>query len=80
MSKRFPSGRPFTGQVDEDMAMWIEDKNGNRKKALDKPVGGRPITMYSKQQVEEIEKKGVNPMERFQNYLKFLKDRPTRGY
>lgn len=59
MTKKFPAGRPLTVQADEDMAMWFEDETGNRKKALDKPVEGRPVIIYTKDQVEEIEKKGV---------------------
>lgn len=80
MSKRFPAGRPNTMQVDEDMAMWFDDGKGNRKKALDKPVGGRPTILYSKEDVEKIEKKGVSPFERFKNYVEFVTKKPTRGY
>ena len=81
MTKKFPAGRPNTDQVDEDMAMWIEeDTKGNRKKALKKPVGGRPVDLYTKAQVEKIEQKGVSPFERLNRYMEWVTNRPTRGY
>ena len=61
--------------------MWIEeDPKGKRKMALKKPVGGRPIDLYTKQQVEEIEKKGVDPLEKVKRYVEWLIERPQRGY
>ena len=80
MTKRFPAGRPVTVQLDEDMAMWFEDKQGNKQKALKKPVGGRPATLYTKKDVEEIEKKGVSPFEQLGAKLEYWLKRPTRGY
>lgn len=81
MTKKFPAGRPYTGQADEDMAMWFdEDKQGNRKKALKKPVGGRPVDLFTKEDVEAIEKKGVDPLERFKRKMEWLAKRPQRGY
>lgn len=79
--KKYPAGKPFTGQVDEDMAMWFEDKKtGQAKQALKKPVGGRPNTLYTKKDIETIEKKGVDPLEKFKAGVEFLIKRPTRGY
>lgn len=80
MTKRFPAGRPCTVQADEDMAMWFEDKQGNVKKALTKPVGGRPSEILTKEQVAAIEKRGVNPFDRVKAYLEYFSKRPTRGY
>lgn len=81
MTKKFPAGRPNTDQVDEDMAMWFEDtKTGKRKQALKKPVGGRPVTLYTKDQVEAIEKKGVNPVAELKIFMEWLVNRPRRGY
>uniref|UniRef100_A0A7S2VGE8 Uncharacterized protein n=1 Tax=Entomoneis paludosa TaxID=265537 RepID=A0A7S2VGE8_9STRA len=78
-NKKYPAGRPNTVQADEDMAMWFEDEKGNAKKALSKPVGGRPVTTYTKQQVEEIEKKGVDPFEKVKAFGKFLMQKPKYG-
>ena len=80
MTKRYPAGRPVTVQLDEDMAMWFEDKQGNRQKALKKPVGGRPAALFTKEEVEAIEKKGVSPLERIAAFLEYTAKRPTRGY
>jgi hypothetical protein len=79
MTKKYPAGKPFTGQVDEDMAMWYEDKDGNKKKALQKPVGGRPVDLYTKEDIERIDKRNdwwIKP----KAYLEWLFQRPTRGY
>uniref|UniRef100_A0A7S2Y9A8 Uncharacterized protein n=1 Tax=Entomoneis paludosa TaxID=265537 RepID=A0A7S2Y9A8_9STRA len=78
-NKKYPAGKPNTDQVDEDMAMWFEDKQGNAKKALPKPVGGRPVQLYTKQQVQEIEKKGVDPLEKLKAFGKFLTQKPQAG-
>ena len=80
MTKKYPAGRPVTVQLDEDMAMWFEDKQGNRKKALNKPVEGRPAAQFTKEQVDAIEKKGVSPFEQIGAWVEYLAKRPTRGY
>jgi hypothetical protein len=51
-SKKNPQGAPITVQEDEDAAMWIEDENGKARKALQSPVGGRPINKLTKEQVQ----------------------------
>mmetsp|Transcript_19788 Transcript_19788/g.47063 ORF Transcript_19788/g.47063 Transcript_19788/m.47063 type:complete len:194 (+) Transcript_19788:53-634(+) len=78
-SKKFPAGRPNTDQVDEDMAMWFEDKDGKQKKALSKPVGGRPVNLYTKNQLQDIEAKGVDPFEKIKAFGKFLTQKPKAG-
>mmetsp|Transcript_16883 Transcript_16883/g.38855 ORF Transcript_16883/g.38855 Transcript_16883/m.38855 type:complete len:104 (-) Transcript_16883:95-406(-) len=77
--KKFPAGRPNTDQVDEDMAMWFEDKDGKQKKALSKPVGGRPVNLYTKNQLQDIEAKGVDPFEKIKAFGKFLTQKPKAG-
>ena len=53
LTKKNPQGAPITIQEDEDAAMWIEDKkSGKSKKALSKPVGGRPINKVTKEKFD----------------------------
>lgn len=80
LTNKYPSGRPNTDQVDEDMAMWFEDKQGRVKKALEKPVGGRPLDLYTKDDIKKIETRGVDPFEKAKRFAEFLSNRPRRGY
>ena len=60
MSKKNPQGTIYTGQEDEDAAMWIEDKKtGKEVKALKGPVGGRPINKMTKEMLSK--KQGKQP-------------------
>ena len=43
---------PITVQEDEDMAMWVEGKDGKREQALKAPVGGRPINKLTKEMIQ----------------------------
>lgn len=56
------------------------DKAGNKKQALTKPVGGRPVTLYSKKDIETIEKKGFDPFARVKAFAEYVVKKPTRGY